>query len=238
MRFIRTAFAIAMLLLAFAVPSARGGFELQINGLVDDGKNGHENSKIVTINFKKLGNWVSERVYADPLHATYRDQPFVIYCVDIYHNISLDSHYEVLLKDSSDLGLDHRKIVTALMRGYANDVDSAGERAALQIAIWEAVVDGGADAGADDGNFYVSNLDSSVLNLANSYLHSVGTAGPQDPVTYFDAGDSGGQSMVSIQRAVPEPGTMLLAAMGIVTIGGAAFRESRIRRRRSISPAI
>ena len=200
---------------------------------------------------------VNERVYVDPLLASYGSnaQWFQIYCVDITHNIGLNSIYDVAPKASADgkiladPPLANHDLVAKLLNTYANAVNNSVERGALQLALWEAVTDGYSGAAnpvnpLTGGDFYITDPSSAdMVTEAATYLDYAYHHGSSAPVTWLDptshAAD-GGQGMVTDNSqefgptggspsATPEPGSAVLLTLGLLSLAGYKLRRTNRR---------
>ena len=118
------------------------------------------------------------------------------------------------------------------------------ERTALQIALWEALYDTGADASFGAGVFYVAQGYEPIANRANEYLAelvlnsaAVATADAawlQLSFTNANGTDIDAQDFIGplgSTTPVPEPSAGLLLGMGAMSL--AAFRSRRTFFRRS-----
>jgi hypothetical protein len=143
-----------------------------------------------------------------------------VFCVDLNHFITIPTEYEVESLTTADLANGGR-----LAWMYQNNIAQAKNgdsdiAAALQIAMWDVVTDGG--DGLDTGNFqYVSGLASrSTVSSATMIEESAGKAAE---ATYFRTIGPDGQSMITIP--VPEPGTFGLLGLGFSLISFGFLRK-------------
>jgi hypothetical protein len=158
---------------------------------------------------------------------------FLSFCVDLDHYIA--SNYSVYVRSTAD-GLSHGGVVSYLYQTYGESPLDNVHAAALQLAIWDEVTDGGDGLGS--GQFQYSGGG----DLAN-YVASYEAAGIGHTATGFwlDASASGdskfrGQSVLTpgtpqgIQGqpgdpAVPEPTS--IAALGLGCAALAVWRRRR-----------
>jgi hypothetical protein len=96
---------------------------------------------------------------------------------------------------------------------------------ALQVALWEVLVDGSTSPNISGGSFRARNTDGSALNgnvanLVSNYLSDNGS----DIARYYKSNlnSSGKPISQAVLTPVPEPGTMLALAAGL-----AAFARKR-----------
>lgn len=179
--------------------------------------------KQVTINY----NGHSENVYAGTMNIKVDGVSMDAYCVDLDDWNHNGDTYGVNELPISALGSNSIPVGN-LFAHYSQGVDSANKGAALQLAIWDALVDGG--DGMDTGQFKASGLGSTLSNLTNSYLTEMGNA-PQTPFDfkYFEAvSHQSGNSENRFQnlltgQPVPEPVSMVALAFA----GAAAFARRR-----------
>lgn len=98
---------------------------------------------------------------------------------------------------------------------YFNAADNNEKKAALQLAVWEAVYDfnGGTNPNFDSGVFQGKNLSSSLKNQAKLYYMAVNMAGA---AIYFEPQPSNaGQGQLGL---VPEPATMAILGLGVAAL--------------------
>ena len=105
---------------------------------------------------------------------------------------------------------------------------TADESAAFQLAIWEIWFDD--DMNLATGTFRAT---SSAAALAQSYLNAVGTGStPADGWTLYEFDSPDFQDYLSVThstvlRTTPEPGTLILFCIALLTAWGAAMRRQR-----------
>ena len=108
-----------------------------------------------------------------------------------------------------------------LYNSYLSSTTDASTAAALQLALWDVVVDNGDGFGS--GQFlYTGGLSASTETEATSMLAS--SLNRASSATYFRP-VAGGQAMIG---PVPEPGSVLLLGLGLgLSLTGVALRRRR-----------
>jgi hypothetical protein len=137
-----------------------------------------------------------------------------LFCVDLDHWITIPTEYDV--QPLTTASLTHGGQAAWLYQNYISTAkNSGGTSAALQLALWDVVTDGG--DGLDQGKFqYISPAGDKSRGQATDML--MASAGRTATVSYFKATGTYGQSMIG---PVPEPGSLGLlgVGLGILTFG-------------------
>jgi hypothetical protein len=142
-----------------------------------------------------------------------------VYCVDLHHNINVPTEYEVTL--GSTLALANGGRAAWLHNTFAPQVTTATEAAALQLAIWDVVVDNGDGLGT--GGFrYITGLGAAAVTSVGSLITS--SLGHSSVAGYLDAKGEYGQDMIT---PIPEPATLGLLGFGLVASGLIVRRRQR-----------
>lgn len=169
--------------------------------------------KFSTVNLNYNGN--SLNVYAGPQLVKLGSGPlFDAYCVDLDHWNTLPSSYPVDVLSTNLLTNGQR--IAYLYNTYAQSVTNATMGAALQLAIWDVLVDGGNGLGA--GNLK-SNVSGGILSQANWYLAS--SAGQSSEASWLKAthhGAGGNQYQNLVGPAVPGPAAALPFLTSLVAL--------------------
>ncbi len=151
-------------------------------------------------------------VYAGQLNFATGSSTLGTYCADALSFLNGSSHTysetNLALTSATNLG-----IAGTILANSQGSALTAAQQAGLQLAIWEALYDGGSSFNAG-GNFSVSGASAETLGYASQYYSSYCVT-PTNCVTYFGTNQSGGQSQMT---AVPEPMTIAALGMGSLAL--------------------
>lgn len=204
-------FRYALFLVVLGVPGASQASSLfTYNGLVS------EMSRSVAINYAGKNMTVG----AGLANVSLDGVDLIGLCVDLVHWNTNGSAYQVNVRPIEERGPTATRAAW-LFSSAVGTVDTRDRGAALQLAVWDILYDGG--DGLNAGSFK-SSVTGNVLTITNSYLaNSFGqqssAAQYLKAVTHGDKNDENQDYMV-----VPEP-----ASMAVLLTGAAAV----LRRRRS-----
>jgi len=190
------------------------------------------NAVDVTVNGNHLGNEYGAEFRAHLDLGNNNFQDVIGYCVDLFQSIGIGTYSGYNLSPVSSS--DSTQAAAWLMGHYAPGLGNPYSPnsltttiTALQVAIWEVTYDysstGSYNLGS--GNFYASNLDSAIGNLANSYLTALGSANVNLTGLNFSGVARSESNQDLIVGNTPEPGSMIL-------FGSAAGLMGWLRRRR------
>jgi hypothetical protein len=180
---------------------------------------------IVNINFNGSGY----NVYAGAMSANLDGgSSFDAYCVDLAHFDYLPASYQVAV-DSTPSTLPNGARIGQIYNTYASQVNSADSGVALQLAIWDVLVDGG--DGLDNGSFKASGYSGDALT---SYIAILSTplGNASTASSYFVAlshPDGKNQDLIGPYQGtgpVPEPTTMAVLGLGALGL---------LRRRKNVA---
>jgi uncharacterized protein (TIGR03382 family) len=110
--------------------------------------------------------------------------------------------------------LNNSDSVAQLVGGYLASGRTNEDAAAVQWAIWEVILDSNPTESLTSGVVNISPSGSATAALAQTYLANIGTYTPAT-LTYLK--NSTRQDVVTWQ-AIPEPGTMGLAAFSALLL--------------------
>ncbi|MDW8105447.1 MAG: hypothetical protein RMK92_10590, partial [Armatimonadota bacterium] len=170
--------------------------------------------------------------------------PQEAWCVDLRQAVA-SSAWDALQKNTLPSALDDGRradwAMGALWKNRPSATDARG-RAALQLAIWEALYDGFGANPFSSGRFRVANvfngtnrssIDSLTLSLAQSYLHAWGGLSVLNGVLYDAPLPGAGRRSQDFiltpngdftPQVVPEGGTLSLVITGLLALSGLAKR--------------
>jgi hypothetical protein len=168
--------------------------------------------------------------------------PYPVFCVDLYTDVNPGSPYSVDIlspDDTASLAYSSRLPQAAwLYVTYMPLVDAASNKAvagaALQLAIWDVVEDGG--DGLSSGSIRVDSAITNPTNIAATNLASSMIAAAQGQsllnaaVLMNVVGPDGSQTLITAADAfapVPEPSTMALLGVGLLSVAMLKSRRPR-----------
>jgi PEP-CTERM motif len=151
---------------------------------------------------------------------------FDAYCVDLTHFDYLPANYEVSIGTTQSLTNGDR--IGKIYNTYAPLVNSGDAGEALQLAIWDVLVDGG--DGLDNGNFKASGYSNDALSQFNTILSNP-LSGANPTASYYEAANHDGglnQNLIGpYQGAAPVPEPASMAVLGLGALGALRRRKNR-----------
>ena len=132
-----------------------------------------------------------------------------VYCVDLDHMISLPTEYQVT--ESTTATINNGSRIAWLYKNYSPATTSSNMAAALQLAIWEVLVDNG--DGFNTGSFrYTGGLSSITGSQAQSMI-AASVNKSESSARVLRAVGPYGQTMIA--PPVPEPTSLALLGLGL-----------------------
>jgi hypothetical protein len=177
----------------------------------------------VTINYRNQ-NWYvfAGQFYMQYLGGRKAGQKFNSFCVDLDHEVYVGQKYYVDLRSTSD-GLTRGPEVAYLYNKYGTkQIENSTEAAALQIALWDEVADGGKSLTSGPLQYLAKDA---IANRAAEFLAEAQTHTGEGE--WLDASANGsdlhrGQSVPT--PVMPEPTSFVLIGSGLA--GLACYRVS------------
>lgn len=152
-------------------------------------------------------------VYAGQINFSSSTGSLSSYCADALSFLDKTSNSytasALTLTPNTNLG----KAGTIIANNQATAL-TAAQQAGLQLAVWEAIYDGGSTFDASGAKFKAKNVSSEILGFASQYYGTYCDT-PTNSVTYFGTSEKGGQSQLA---AVPEPMTMTALGLGSMAL--------------------
>lgn len=162
-----------------------------------------------------------KNTYAGILKMTDGTETIQTYCANVFSPMNTSFHSYVPETVDFNSGTNLAMAGKIVANSYF-EADTAKEQAALQLAIWSALHNGGNSFNANGSAFKVSGVSSEVLSLASLYFDK-GFDATSNTATFFGSTEAGAQSQI-MANPVPEPFTLgLVGAVGLAAM---------IRRRR------
>lgn len=160
---------------------------------------------------------VSEDVYIGKLLFTDGSSEIATVCGDL--SSALDYSYHTYSESQTDpLSISNFTMAADIVAADFNKANNAQEGAALQLAVWSALYNGGNTFSANGPDFKVTGISNSVLQQAATYYEDSNTQGS---ALYFHIPSGfGGQSQFA-----PTPEPTSVGALGIGLTGLLARRR-------------
>ncbi len=172
---------------------------------------------------------------------------FYTFCVDLDHEVQSGQAYQVNLEPVTDplYGRPNGAQIAYLYNNYGTtQITNNDYAAALQLAIWDEVANGGAAPSIGSPLQYTVSAAiaapvQAFLNAANASAASGIWADPTGPgITNPPPGQLGQGFLIPTSGPnIPEPSTMTLAAFGAAGLAWLAHRRAASRRQEMIAAA-
>ncbi len=166
----------------------------------------------------------AENATAGQIRVTVDGVNLIAYCVDLFTDIGYATYNSTLTLPSDYPGGAR---AAWIFENYAAGVTTNIAGAALQLAVWDIIHDGG--DGLSAGNVRLASSGSATLRSNASAIITASAGRTSNNATILRNVSVAGvpaQNLITSTIATPEPGTWLMTAVGLCFAGG-------LRRRRS-----
>ena len=215
---------VAILTTVFALSTANAvSFNLTVDTWLNDSFLYGGNATISLnegLNWKNVNAGQFKAVFNGPVYDSYPNS-WITYCTDVDLTLKGGFFEPVLWENIANVSWaeSDTQLVSSLYLTFKNTITSNQEAVALQLAIWDAIYDGG--DGFSTGKFQSTSATGDALTLATQYLNS-SLVEPQEGTWWKPVTSSGEyrRNQGLIGNAVPEPGSTLVASLiGLVGLG-------------------
>ncbi len=172
--------------------------------------------------------------YAGGFRITDGTDNFVAWCLDIAHNLSLPSTYDVtttpftnantVLLNSTQLSrIENLFEVNYKTLDISNTATGNIQSAGFQLALWELVYETNPELNAASGIWYAT-APAAAIAAANGFLANLGNAITQNYALTFYQSTGSSQNLVRVD-AIPLPAALPMLATGLGLLGYLARRR-------------
>lgn len=174
----------------------------------------------VTFYDSALHKDVTENVYIGKLLFKSGSSTIASVCADITSALDSNSHsYSVSM--TNPLAGTNLSYAGDIVAADFNKANNATSGAALQLAVWSALYNGGNTFNANGSGFKVTGVSNTILQEAATYYKDINVKGSAE--YFYTPGGCGGQSQLTVAPA-PEPASMAALVVGI---GGLIARRRK-----------
>ncbi len=186
---------------------------------------------------KAIVSGISNRAgsfYAGGFRLTDGTDNFVAWCLDIAHNLSLPSTYDVTttpftnantvqLNNSQLSHIENLFEVNYKTLNLTNSATGNIQSAGFQLALWELVYETSSQFNAASGIWYAT-APKEAIDAANGFLANLGKAITQNYALTFYQSTGSSQNLVRVD-AIPLPAALPMFATGLGVLGFLARRR-------------
>lgn len=176
-----------------------------------------------------LANGNSKNVFAGQLNFTVDGQSLVGFCIDLYTILNRQTYNTTTGEPE---GYTNGGRAAWIVENYAGQVTTAMQAAALQLALWDVVHDGG--NGLTNGSLVLNASPGNALSAAANaiVLASAGQSSNRATVFYNNTITAGirAQTLITAASAseVPEPSTVAMLGFGAALLAVARVRRRKV----------
>ncbi len=166
----------------------------------------------------------SESAIAGQIRVNVGGTDLIAFCVDLFTNIGFSTYNTTLGAPSGYAGGQR---AAWIYENYNPGVDSDEAGAALQLALWDVIHDGG--DGLSAGNVQLDPAGSTSLRAVASAIVSASEGRSSNNATILHNASFDGapaQTLITSAIPTPEPGTWVMVTVGLCLAGFGRHRRS------------